>query len=368
MKFRMSLAVAALALAALASTSAALAAGGGTGANLQISGSASTGSPNAGAAFSYTFSVKNSGPEAANAATFSDTLPAGVGLNAATVNGSATACTIVDGTVSCALGTLANGGQATIVVNANAPWPAGTYSNTASTTSDTADPNTTNNSVTVTMQVKATSGKAACVPLSSDTATSGYIPGAMVLTASYSLDPCISRGTVTITMTNTATGWVEYQLTDPGQDLATGLFTTTYTLPAFATTYRVDFTVTDKRNGTLFQRAAALTTTPLATTNCATITKNNLTAGYWLTYAAIWESFTATDCGYGRERVEIRITNVATGAVVYDYASWPLDGLLDYEGAVVQYSTEYQFDVEVRGALGELLDAQSQRIVSAPRP
>src|SRR4051812_21377698 len=52
-----------------------------TGADLKISGSASTGSPNAGAAFSYTFQVKNSGPDAASDVVFVDTLPAGTGFN-----------------------------------------------------------------------------------------------------------------------------------------------------------------------------------------------------------------------------------------------------------------------------------------------
>jgi hypothetical protein len=53
---------------------------------------------------------------------------------------------------------------------------------------------------------------------------------------------------------------------------------------------------------------------------------------------------------------------------VYDTPYWAMDGLLDYEGAVVAYNTPYQFDVEVHGASGELLDAQSQTIWSAPAP
>ena len=127
------------------------------GADLQVSGSASTGSPNAGAAFSYTFQVKNSGPDSATSATFSDTLPAGVGYNVATVNGSAASCSNVDVTVSCDLGALASGGQATVIINAYAPATVGTYSNTGTATSGVPDPNTANNSVTVTVQVKAPS-------------------------------------------------------------------------------------------------------------------------------------------------------------------------------------------------------------------
>ena len=377
MRFRMGLAATLLALAAFASASVAMAAGGaggggvggagGTGANLQVSGSASTGSPSPGVAFSYSFLVKNSGPEAARGATFTDTLPAALGVDGATVNGLATPCSSLGAAVTCSLGTIASGGQAKVVVSVYAPYVVGVYSNTGSVASDTADPNTANNAVTVSVQVK-DSNRAPCVPLSSYTATSGYIPGAMVLTATYSLDLCTARASVSVAITNTATGAVEYRLVDPGQDLTTGLYTTTYTLPAFATTYRVDFTVVDKRTGALYQNASALTTTPAAVANCATIIKNNLSAGYWLIYAAIWESFTATDCGYGREHVEIRITNLTTGAVVYDNPNWWLDGFFDYEGAYVQYSTEYQYDVEVRGALGELLDSQSKWVTTPPAP
>jgi len=147
-------AVIAALIATVASASIAFAGSGSTGADLQISGSASTGSPNAGSSFSYTFQVKNSGPESAAAATFGDALPAGVGFNAATVNGATGACTFADPVVSCDLGSLASGAQAVIVVNAYAPTVVGTYSDTGSTSSGTADPNPANNGVTVTVQVK----------------------------------------------------------------------------------------------------------------------------------------------------------------------------------------------------------------------
>lgn len=130
-------------------TSAAVA---GSGSDIQISGSASTGSPNAGASFAYTFQVKNSGPDAA-AVTFTDTLPAGVSYNSATANG-ASSCGLVGTTATCDLGTVASGGQVIIVINAYAPPTVGTYANTGAATPSTPDPNTANNSVTVSVQVK----------------------------------------------------------------------------------------------------------------------------------------------------------------------------------------------------------------------
>jgi hypothetical protein len=190
----------------------------------------------------------------------------------------------------------------------------------------------------------------------------------MQASASYTLDPCTSRGTVRVDFVNTATGLIESSVIDPGLDLTTGRYTTTWAAPQFASNYRVDFTVTDKKNGSFYQKASTTTTTPAAIANCATITKNNLTSGYWGPYAAIWESYTATNCGYGRQRVELRVTNLSSGQVVYDAPYWGLDGLLDYEGAVVAYNTPYQFDVEVHGVSGELLDSQSQTIWSAPAP
>jgi hypothetical protein len=138
----------------VAGASGAHASGGSTtgGADLQISGSASTGSPNAGSSYSYSFGVKNSGPLSADA-TFSTALPAGAGFKSGTVNG-VPGCTAVDSNISCSLGTIAAGSQAAVVLNAYAPTAVGSYSLLASVASSTTDPNTGNNSVSITVQVK----------------------------------------------------------------------------------------------------------------------------------------------------------------------------------------------------------------------
>ena len=154
------MAAALTALTMFGPVSAAHAGGVATGADLQISGSASTGSPDPGTAFSYTFQVKTSGPDTATAVGFTDPVPAGMTFNYATANGSIFPCgTTTDaqgGTVvSCALGTLAKGAQAVVVVNLKAPIASGTYSNTGTTASAVSDPQPANNSVTVNIQVKA---------------------------------------------------------------------------------------------------------------------------------------------------------------------------------------------------------------------
>ena len=144
-----------------------------TGADLQMLGSASTASPNAAAQFTYTFVVKNNGPESAVAVTFSDVLPLGTGFNSATVDGAITPCSISNMTVSCTVGTLARNGQATVVVDLNAPVTAGSFSNTATVTSSIPDPQAGNNTATVAVQV--TAALAPCSPVSGETTLIGLV-------------------------------------------------------------------------------------------------------------------------------------------------------------------------------------------------
>ena len=152
----------------------ALAAGGvASGSDLQISGSASTGSPNAGAAFSYTFQIKNSGPDAASDVTFTDTLPAGTGFNYATGNGIVFPCAEANMIVTCNLGTISKGSQSLVVVNLDAPVTAGSFNNTGHTASSSADPQPANNAVTVAVQVK--TALAACTVPAGQTTLDGMV-------------------------------------------------------------------------------------------------------------------------------------------------------------------------------------------------
>jgi len=143
---------AAAALFAFGPGSALAAGGNATGADLQVSGSASTGSPVTGQPFSYTFQIKNSGPQNAAGATFTDQLPAGMTL----VN-SPTWCSSADNggatLVTCDLGTLFKSGQTNVTMNVKAPDTAGTYSNTGTASSSLADPQPSNSSSTVSVKV-----------------------------------------------------------------------------------------------------------------------------------------------------------------------------------------------------------------------
>jgi uncharacterized repeat protein (TIGR01451 family) len=153
--------IAAAALAVLGSASVALGAGGGsTGADLQLSGSASTGSPTAGQPFSYAFQIKNAGPQGAFGTVFRAQLPAGTvvtatGGSAAGVGAQCTTSAGVSGPiVSCVLGWIGSSAQGAVQIDVDAPAAAGSYTTTATVSSDVSDPQPSNNSTTIGSKVQ----------------------------------------------------------------------------------------------------------------------------------------------------------------------------------------------------------------------
>jgi uncharacterized repeat protein (TIGR01451 family) len=99
----------------------------------------------AGATLTYTLLVVNAGPSDATSVSAVDTLPAGVTFGTATPNQGT--CAPVAGTVTCALGTIAAGGVATIAITVT-PTTAGIISNTATVSAATPDPVPGNNADT----------------------------------------------------------------------------------------------------------------------------------------------------------------------------------------------------------------------------
>ena len=97
----------------------------------------------AGGVFTYTIRVDNNGPNPAIGVAFADTLPPGsTYVGAGTTQGTCGAP--VAGVVTCALGDLAFLANATVTVQVILPV-AGVFTNTASATATTPDPNTANN-------------------------------------------------------------------------------------------------------------------------------------------------------------------------------------------------------------------------------
>jgi uncharacterized repeat protein (TIGR01451 family) len=99
-----------------------------------------------GTALTYSLAVTNNGPASATNVTVTDTLPSTVTyLQSTTTQGS---CSEAGGSVTCLLGTMANGGTATITI-LTIPGQPGVILNTATVfTADQTDPNTSNNSST----------------------------------------------------------------------------------------------------------------------------------------------------------------------------------------------------------------------------
>ena len=118
-------------------------------ANLSVTGSGSPPTVTQGDNITYTLNIQNAGPQTATNVVLTDTLPA-----TTTLVSSSVACSQGGATLTCALGTLLSTGSTgmTVTVKTSA---AGSISNTISVKSDVPDPNTTNNSVSISSTVNA---------------------------------------------------------------------------------------------------------------------------------------------------------------------------------------------------------------------
>ncbi|MEZ5440809.1 MAG: autotransporter domain-containing protein [Lysobacterales bacterium] len=120
------------------------------GADLQLSKQASANPVEAGAAFSYTLTVSNAGPAAAEQVTLLDNLPAG--LSFVSVQGSGLSCS-GGPAVSCQVASIPAGSSVSAIINVRAPTVAGDVQNTANVSAATMDPNPGNNSASATVGV-----------------------------------------------------------------------------------------------------------------------------------------------------------------------------------------------------------------------
>jgi uncharacterized repeat protein (TIGR01451 family) len=103
-------------------------------ADLVITKTASTSTPNAGGTFTYTIVVGNNGPSAVTNATWTDTLPAGLGTITNIVSSAGITAAAVGSTIS-GTSTLANGQVATVTFQVSvAPSASGVLTNTATVT------------------------------------------------------------------------------------------------------------------------------------------------------------------------------------------------------------------------------------------
>ncbi|MFN8622668.1 MAG: DUF11 domain-containing protein [Chloroflexota bacterium] len=121
--------------------------------DLGLSGSASTGSPTAGATFTTRYSVRNAGPVAAVATTLEQRLPAGFTFAGGSASNGGT-CAPAGSTVTCGLGTVANGEQVAISIDLVAPASPGTASIAATVSASVPDAKAGNNGTSISIKVK----------------------------------------------------------------------------------------------------------------------------------------------------------------------------------------------------------------------
>jgi uncharacterized repeat protein (TIGR01451 family) len=129
-----------------------------TSADVSITNSDAPDPVGVGGNLTYTLDVRNSGPNPAAAVTVTDPLPAGVTfVSSATTAGSCSGTA----TVTCALGSLASGADATVTIVVR-PTVAGPLSNTASVSTTSADPSPANDDATATTTVGVANHPPAC--------------------------------------------------------------------------------------------------------------------------------------------------------------------------------------------------------------
>jgi uncharacterized repeat protein (TIGR01451 family) len=137
----------------------------------------------AGDTIDYSVFVINSGPAAAQNVTITDTLPAGttfVALNASTTLFNCTTPSVgATGTVTCTAAAFEDESETsfTISVKTSPGAPSGQISNTATVTSGTTDPDTTNNSSTATTGIAAISSASADLSIDSMLGSTGAASG-----------------------------------------------------------------------------------------------------------------------------------------------------------------------------------------------
>jgi len=197
-----------------------------------------------------------------------------------------------------------------------------------------------------------------CGPTMGLSSTAGTTSADWGVTVAVNTVFCLGPTNAYVTFTNSSTGAVEFS----GYASAGSVFVPR---PHGTTTYDVAATLYDAANGSVLTTATDTVSTGTLPPNCATLTNFNITTGYWGIYPAIWISTTAKDCGYGGQHVHVQVTDVSTGDIATQYDTG-MSSLIDFEGAVVKYGSDYRFDVDVRGADNEVLDTRSAVVTSAP--
>jgi uncharacterized repeat protein (TIGR01451 family) len=171
----------------------------------------------------YTITVTNNGPSAATGVNVSDTLPAGETF--VSVKPSQGSCTGTS-TITCALGSLANGSSATVTLVVT-PTQTGGISNTASVAANEFDPNLNNNHDTQVTTVNA-------APSADLSITKSDSPDPVTVGSNLTYTITVKNngpsGATGVTMTDPLPGTVTFVSATPSQGNCTGTATVTCSL------------------------------------------------------------------------------------------------------------------------------------------
>jgi uncharacterized repeat protein (TIGR01451 family) len=195
----------------------------------------------------YTITVTNTGPEPSTGVSLSDVLPPGTTFTSVTAPAGWSVTTPPvggTGTVTATIATLANGASGTFTLVVTAPAAPGAVTNTASVTSGTADPDSTDDSAFAVTSVLAQQADLAVSKTGpSNVLTSGAIAYTVVVTnagpqpaASVSMSDVLPPGT-TFTSVTAPAGW---SVTTPAVG---GTGTVTATIPTLASGASGTFTL-----------------------------------------------------------------------------------------------------------------------------
>jgi uncharacterized repeat protein (TIGR01451 family) len=228
-----------------------------------------TGSPDpvlVGETLTYNLTAHNNGPSGATGVTLTDTLPAGVTYQSATP--SQGSCSQANGTVTCSLGSLANGGSASVSITVT-PQSAGTITNTATVAGAQTDPVAPNNGASAQTTVDPVADLSVTKTDSPDPVLVG---GA--LTYSLTVHNSGPSGATGVTLTDTLPAGVTYHSATPSQgscDQASGTVTCNLGALANGGSATVAISVTPQSAGTITNTAsvAGAETDPVTPNNAA---------------------------------------------------------------------------------------------------
>ena len=199
-------------------------------------------------------------------------------------------------------------------------------------------------------------------PCTNSLAVSGTATEALTgnaFSATYVLNACQSRTRVSMTATDLSTGAVVWSSIP---DLAGTI--ALWNLPYTLTSYRIDARAVAGSTNAVVATASSVVST-LDVIPCTPFVHETATVGYWGIYPAVWAATDAQDCGRVGT-VHLRITNLTTDRVELDYPSVGISSFIDFEGAIVSYSTPYRIYAELIARDGEILATSSTDVVSSP--